>query len=177
MLSLKGSSYLSIFLNAFPLKIVDINLDACVIPYDEERLNELRENHKATHVFRRRDNNILILSQDGQYPVTGCVETVNLKDNFDILCFLVKYGLKRHLTNLNRHPVGFNPIELVSAKPEDNLLTTVIRENYPFQIRVKYKIDTRIIEGKPCLIIDCSTRRTVSEDCLYFLAKGFDGVI
>ena len=163
-----------IFLNAFPLKIPDINLDVCVIPYDDERLNDLREKHQTTHVFRRRGDNILILSHDGQYPVTGCVETVCLKDNFDILCFLVKDGLKRYLTSLNRKPTGFNPIELVSAKAEDNLLSTVIREEYPFEIRVKYKIDTRIVEGKPCLIIDCSTRKTVTQNCFYFLAKGFD---
>ena len=165
---------LSIFLNAFPLKIPDKEMEALIIPYDKERLDALRAEHQSTHAFRRQHNNIFIFSQDRQYPVTGKLETINLKDNFGTSCFLVKDGLTRHLIGLNRRITGFNPIELVSTKAEDNILGTVLRDAYPFQIFVRYKIDTRIIKGNPCLVIDCSTRRTVSENSLYFLAEGFD---
>ncbi len=34
---------MSIFLNAFPLKIADINLDACIIPYSENVCSGLRD--------------------------------------------------------------------------------------------------------------------------------------
>lgn len=164
-----------IFLNAFPLEIPDKNLDVCVIPYaDKEQLKVLREKHQSTHAFRRKDQNILVFSADGQYPVSGKVESFSLKDNYGIFCFLVKDGLKRHFTNLKRRSMGFNPIELVSVKREDNLLATIINGEYPFQIYAKYKIDTRIIQDVPCLTIDCSTKTTLSENCLYFLAKGFD---
>src|SRR5208283_5241843 len=165
---------MAIYLNAFPLKLPDKELSACVIPFTQELLNTLRTEYQSTHVFRRQGDSILIFSQDGQYPVTGKTETINLKDSFGASCFLVKVGLIRYLTGLKRRPIGFNPIELLSTKPEDNLLATVIKEAFPFQIYVKYTLDTRIIRGKPCLIIDCSTRRTVSENCLYFLSKGFD---
>ena len=166
---------MSIFLNAFPLKIPDKNLDVCVIPYDDkEQLNVLREKYQSTHVFRRKGKNILIFSSDGQYPVSGKMESLSLKDNYSDFCFLVKDGLKRYLSSLNRYPMGFSPIELVSVKKEDNLLATIIKDEYPFQIYVKYKLDTRIVQGVPCLIIDCSTKTTLSDSCLYFLAKGFD---
>lgn len=163
-----------IHLNAFPLKIPDNTLNACVISYNKDLLNTLRAAHRITHAFRRQGDSILIFSRNGQYPVIGKSEAIKLRDNFGISCFLVKDGLIRHLTGLNRRPIGFNPIELVSAKAEDNLLATVLGEGYPFDIYVSYKIDTRIIKETPCLVIDCSTRRTVSENCLYFLAKGFD---
>ena len=165
---------MSIHLNAFPLRIPDNALNACVIPYEQELLDTLRAEHQSTHVFRRQGNNILIFSQNGQYPVSGTIEPVNLKDNYYIFCFLVKDGIKRHLSRLNRHPLYFSPIELLSTKKEDDLLAKIIGDAYPFQIYVKYKIDTRIIRDRPCLVIDCSTRRTVSENCLYFLAKGFE---
>jgi len=165
---------MTIHLNAFPLQIPDITLNACVIPYEQERLATLRADHQATHVFRRQGDNILIFSQDGQYSVSGTIEPVTIKDNYGIFCFLVKNGIKRHLSSLNRRPLGFSPIELVSVKKEDDLLARIIGDAYPFQICVTYNLDTRIIRDKPCLIIDCSTTRRVRENCLYFLAKGFD---
>jgi len=165
---------MTIHLNAFPLQIPDKALSACFIPYEQKQLDTLRADHQATHVFRRQGDNILIFAHDGQYPVSGTVKSINLQDNIGIFCFLVKDGIKRHLLNINRRPLGFSPIELVSAKKEDDLLAKIIGDAYPFQIYVKYNIDTRIIRDKPCLVIDCSTRRTVSENCLYFLAKDFD---
>lgn len=165
---------MTIHLNAFPLRIPDKALSACFIPYEQKQLDALRADHQATHVFRRQGDTILIFAHDGQYPVSGTAKPVNLKDNLGVFCFLVKDGIKRHLLSINRHPLGFNPIELLSAKKEDDLLAKIIGDAYPFQIYVKYNIDTRIIKDKPCLIIDCSTMRTVSENCLYFLAKDFD---
>ena len=56
-----------IFLNAFPMEIPDKNLDVCVIPYvDKEQLKVLRGEHQSTHAFRRKDQNILVFSTDGQ---------------------------------------------------------------------------------------------------------------
>ena len=66
------------------------------------------------------------------------------------------------------------PIELVSAKPEDNLLVPILGESYPFQVCAKYTIDTRFVQGQPCLLIDCTTRRVLKETCLFFLRAGFD---
>lgn len=149
-------------------------MSACVIPYEQDRLNTLRAEHKGTYVFRRQGDSILIFSQDGQYPVIGKTQTISLKDDFGTTCFLVKDGLIRHFTSLKRQPSGFNPIELVSIKSEDNLLASILREEYPFQIYVRYKIDTRFINERPYLVIDCSTRRAVGENCLYFIGNNFD---
>ncbi|WP_348745778.1 Piwi domain-containing protein [uncultured Herbaspirillum sp.] len=163
-----------IVLNAFPLKVPDLEISAHQIPYDKETLDKLRAEHRATHAFRRQGDNILIFSSDGTFPVSGTPQTIALKDNFGIFCSLVKDGLIRHLTGLSRNPSGFNPIELLSAKPEDNLLAPILGDAYPFQVCVKYTIDTRTVLGHPCLIIDCRTRRILKENCLFFLRAGFD---
>lgn len=163
-----------IVLNAFPLKVPDLEIDARQIPYDKETLDGLRAGHKATHAFRRQGDNILIFSGDGTFPASGTPQTIALKDNFGIFCSLVKDGLIRHLAGLGRNPSGFNPIELVSAKPEDNLLVPILGDAYPFKICAKYSIDTRTVQGHPCLVIDCTTRRVLKENGLFFLNAGFD---
>lgn len=163
-----------VFLNAFPLKIPEVELEALQIPYDKETLDGFREKHGSTHAFRRQDDNILIFSGDGTYPAYGTPHKIALKDNFGIFCSLVKDGLTRHLTGLGRNPSGFNPIELVSTKQEDNLLVPILGDAYPFKVCAKYSIDTRTVQGHPCLVIDCTTRRVLKENGLFFLNAGFD---
>ena len=163
-----------IILNAFPLKVPDLELAACQIPYDKHTLNGLRTTYRLTHAFRRQGESILIFSEDGQFPVSGLTQTVTLQDNFGIFCFLVKDGLTRHLAGIGRRPLGFTPIELISTKPEDNLLVPILGDTYPFQVCAKYTIETRFVQGHPSLIIDCTTRRVLKETCLFFLRDGFD---
>ncbi|MEJ8569288.1 Piwi domain-containing protein [Elongatibacter sediminis] len=163
-----------VFLNAFPLKIPDVELKALRVPYDKETLYGLRAKHGSTHFFRRQRENILIFSVDGTFPVSGTSQTIVPNENFGIFCSLVKDGLTRHFAGLGRNPSGFNPIELVSARPQDNLLSPILGDDYPFKVCVKYTINTRYVQGHPCLVIDCSTRRILKENGLFFLNDGFD---
>lgn len=165
---------MSIFLNAFPLKIPDVELDARKVPYDKETLDDFRKKYGSSHSFRREGNDILIFSGDATFSASGSPHRIALKDNFGTFCALVKDGLTRHLAGLGRNPTGFNPIELVSTKPGDNLLTPILGETYPFRVCAKYSIDTRIVQGHPCLVIDCTTRNVLEETGLYFLNEGFD---
>ena len=109
---------MAVFLNAFPLKIPDAELEALQVPYDKEALDDLRAKHGSTHSFRRQGDNILIFSADGTFPVSGTSRSILLNENFGIFCSLVKDGLTRHFTGLGRSPSGFNPIELVSTRPK-----------------------------------------------------------
>ena len=163
-----------ITLNAFPLEVSDQEIEACVIPYDKDQYDALKTGEDGTYVIRRLGDNILVFSSNGEYPVTGKIEAYGLAENYGLSCFLAKDGVKRHLSSLGRQVSGFFPIELLSSKTEDDLLSPIVGKNYPFQIVVKYKFYTRVIKGVPCLVIDCSTRRKVNETCQYFLAQGFD---
>ena len=166
--------YSQIFLNAFPLEIPDHDIEACDIPYDQEQLEILRVQFRDTHLFRRHGNRVFVFSADGQYPATGETVNISLQDEKGIFCFLVKHGLKKYLAALERCYMGFNPIEILSKKKEDDLLAVIIGKDYPIQIIVRYRLNTRIVGGKPCLIVDCSTRMMVSETCSYFIEKGYD---
>jgi hypothetical protein len=84
---------LTITLNAFPLKVPNLALAACQIPFDKQTLDDLRTKYRSTHAFRRQGESVLIFSGDGQFPVSGSTKTVALNDNFGIFCFLVKDGL------------------------------------------------------------------------------------
>lgn len=163
-----------VFLNAFPLKIPEVDIEARQVPYDKQKLDGFRAKYGSTHSFRRQGDTILIFSEDGTFPASGISHTIALKHNFSIFCSLVKDGLTRHLTELGRNPSGFNPIELISVKQEDNLLVPILGDTYPFQVCAKYTFDTRIIRGDPCLIIDCTTRRVLKENGQFFLNTGFD---
>lgn len=165
---------LPIVLNAFPLKVPEMELKFVQIPYDKTTLDSLRSSHKVTHVFRRQGDNIQIFSSDGTFPKSGTPQTLQLKDNLGIFCALAKDGLIKHFAGLGRTPFGFNPIEVISAKAKDNLLASILGETYPLKICAKYSIDTRTVQGQPCLIIDCTTRRVVKENCLFFLKTGFN---
>jgi len=165
---------LSIVLNVFPLRIPEIKLTACQTPYEKETLDTLRAQYKSTHAFRRQGENILIFSGDGTFPISGTLQTVALQDNFNIFCFLVKDGLIRDFLRLGRKPTGFNPIDLISVREKDNLLLPIFGDAYPLQICVRYMIDTRLIQGKPCLLIDCITRKVFKDTCHYFISDGFN---
>lgn len=163
-----------VVLNAFPLKVPELELEARQVPYDKGTLDGFRAKYGSTHSFRRQGDNILIFSGDDTFPVSGTLQTISIQDNVGIFCSLVKDGLTRHLAGLGRNPSGFNPIELMSAKPEDNLLVPILGDAYPFKVCAKYTINTRTVQGRPCLVIDCSTRTIVKETCLFFLNAGFD---
>ncbi|MET1257407.1 argonaute/piwi family protein [Aliikangiella maris] len=165
---------MTINLNAFPITIPEGRVDVCEIPFDARELEELREQYRTTHTFYRQKNSILIFSSDGSYPVSGRLKSVDLKENYNVLCFLFKDGLLRYLRGLGRKPLGFKPIELLSTRPDDNILKSIIRSDYPFSIFARYKLDTRIIYGVPNLIIDCSTKTVVTKNCEFFIENGFD---
>ncbi|HEY4211565.1 MAG TPA: Piwi domain-containing protein [Steroidobacteraceae bacterium] len=164
---------MSVFLNAFPLTIPDAEVTARVIPYADGRLQELREEYGATHAFRRRGEEILIFSADRNWPLPGTDRKIRLREDFDVFRYLVKDGLTRHLAALGRRPLGFHPIELISTKPEDNLTAPIFGAQYPFRVTVRYSLDTRIVVGRVCLIIDSATSQSVGENCAYFLSRNF----
>ena len=113
---------LSITLNAFPLEFPNHEIEACVIPYDEYQYNVLKAGKSGTCTIRRRVDDILVFSSNGEYPVVGEIETLDLTGDFGLFCFLAKDGVKRHLSSINRQVSGFFPIELLSSKTEDDLL-------------------------------------------------------
>ena len=164
---------MTVFLNAFPLLIPEVDISACAVSYSDGKLDELRKDYGKTYAFRRQGDRILIFSPDGNFPVQGESKIFALSKEFGIFRFLVKDGLTRHLTAIGRRPVGFIPIELISVRPEDNLTSAILGPDYGFRVSVQYSLDTRIVAGRVCLVIDSATRRWVPNNCAFFLERGF----
>jgi hypothetical protein len=96
-----------------------------VIPYDKAQLETLRKTYQ-THVFRRRGQEIVVFSGDGTFPVDGRAETIRLRKDPWTARFLVKTSIFRHLAGMDRKPIGFNPIELISSRPDDNIIADIV---------------------------------------------------
>lgn len=167
---------MALWLNAYPIAFdKDAEIPVCVIPYDKNTFQELRDRHRETHTFyRTQDDKALCLSPDGSYPVAGEEKKLKANDHFSLMTFLIKDGIIRFLKSQNRNtPIGFNPVEIVSTREDDNVIKGLISIPFPFALYSKYEIDTRTIGGKIHLTIDCSTRNVVLETASWFVEKGF----
>lgn len=165
---------MQIVLNAFPLAVPTESIQAISVPYDRDSLEDLRSRYRSTHAFRRQGDVVYAFPGDHPLPVEGTLHTISPVDDAGVFCFLVKDALTRHFAALGRRPLGFNPIGLISSRPADNLLAPILGASYPFQVRLQYTLDTRLIRGQPCLVIDCSTRRVVVDNCAHFIEARFD---
>lgn len=161
-------------LNAFPLSIPDKQVDVLQIPYIKETLDELRSKFSETHFFKRSGDKILIISSDGVFPVEGELKKVNLEDDLILFLSLTRDSLIRFFKKIKRSPSKYNPIEIISTRPDENILNSIINGNIPFKIVPKYVFYTRIINKSPFVIIDSSTCRITTENCQFFHDEGFN---
>jgi hypothetical protein len=163
-------------LNAFPVSISDQNtlVNACKFAYSDDDYRQTIKNNPDFTFRRYNGDSALCFSSSDQFPISGTDESVDLEQDLNLFAFLLKDAVVRFLKTQNRNnPIGFNPIEIVSSKDQDNLLNGLVPADFPFQIYSKYEIDTKIIGGKVHLLIDCSTRTTVSNSIEWFVDKGF----
>ena len=90
-------SSLSLVLNFSPIRFDDCEINVEQLPYgngDGEVLKQLREEHKATHVFRREGpDRILAVPLASNTPLLGEPRTVRLKDHLGLAAVLVRNAL------------------------------------------------------------------------------------
>ena len=170
---------MSLCLNAYPISFdKEATISACSIAYDHtdrSSLRNLREKHKDICAFYRNNDQIFCISADQKYPIEGKEVSLLANDNFNLVGFLIKDGIVKLLKEQGRNvPIGFNPIEIVSSLPADNIIKDLTNEDFPFSINCKYALDIRNIKGKMHLTIDCSTRTLVTQTCDVFLKQGFN---
>ncbi len=82
-----------ITLNAFPLEVPHQKIEACVIPYHKGQYDALRAG-EASYTIRRLGDNILVVSSNGEYPVTGKIESFDLAKNYGLFYFLARDAVK-----------------------------------------------------------------------------------
>ena len=166
---------MSLALNAFPILFPeDAEINLCMISYEKDRLDQLRQNHSDTHTFKRERDKIFCFSSDENYPISGEKSVIKIKNNYRLLSYLFKDGLVRTFKGTQYTTRGFRPIELISSIPNDNILKQIVTGEFPFNVLPKYELDVRILKGRPCLVIDSSSKRVTVQNCSYFIDKGFD---
>lgn len=163
-----------ITLNAFPISLTnEATITACKFAYGDDYEKIKIEN--ADLVFtRHKGKSVLCFSADGKFPINGDLFNINLDEDMQTLSILIKDSIVRLIKEQNRNiPYGFNPIQIISSQEKDNLLNGIVPTDFPFSINTKYDINTRIIQKKLHLIIDCSTRTTTTQAIKWFIDNQF----
>jgi hypothetical protein len=167
---------MALFLNAYPISFdKDSKIAVCKIPYDDQTLRDLRAKHQDAYAFYRMGDRIVCVSANGQYPIAGEQLELDADDNFGLMSFLIKDAVVRVLKSQGRSsPTGFNPIEIVSTRDQDNVIGDLVDAAFPFKINCKYEIEIRNIRGTLHLVVDCSTKSLTVQTCAFFIQQGFD---
>lgn len=108
------------FVNFSPIQFDDREIGVGRLPYgnDGERvLQQLRDTHNGTHVFRREGaDSILAVSVAPGALLIGKAETIRLKAHLGLTAALVRNALLNRLVELGGTSRGYEPIQVVSRK-------------------------------------------------------------
>lgn len=143
------------------------SFQARTFPYSEEKLNDLRAKHNATHSFFRVDDNIYSIWAEGDDLEEG--EVYQVQDNeFTVIERAAKHLFYRtFLRKLEeRVPESFYPLQLISPKEAHDIaaefLPTELKGIIQFQRLTEFEF-RRYYEGtKPRIGITTNLRRTWS---------------
>ena len=113
------SSAAGLLLNFSPLQFDDSEVDAGVFPYGadgNEVLKKLRQEHWATHVFRRDGpDEIVAVPVTGDAPkLGGGSKKIRLKENLGLTASLIRNSLINYLSGLPRPVLNYDPIRFIA---------------------------------------------------------------
>ena len=113
------SSAAGLLLNFSPLQFDDAEVDAGVFPYGadgDEVLKKLRQEHWATHVFRRDGpDEIVAVPVTADAPKLGNgSKKMRLKANLGLTASLIRNSLLNYLSGLPRPVLNYDPIRFIA---------------------------------------------------------------
>jgi hypothetical protein len=115
------SSTTGLVLNFSPLCFEDKEVEGRVFPYGadgDEQLKKLRNEHWATHVFRRDGpDEIVGIAVRADAPQLGTKSRkIRLKENLGLTASLIRNALINYLAGLPRPVLDYDPIRFVSQE-------------------------------------------------------------
>ncbi|MES1241018.1 MAG: Piwi domain-containing protein [Acidobacteriota bacterium] len=154
-----------------------------LLPYRErEQLQQLRADHQLTHVFRRRDECIQVVSVTGLADDIGeSFETVCLSKNLQLTAALVRNALLNYFYRLGRTVLGYDPLVFLAAGPADNLLGRALPVDLAappwLSITPRYEAAVRVfyLDNKSPFIgvaLDVNSTRRILASCDVLIAEG-----
>jgi hypothetical protein len=107
------------------LNFSTIHFDECEIrvgrlpygPYGEQVLEQLREEHNATHFFRREGpDSIFAVPVASDASLIGEPETIRLKEHLSLAAALIRNALVTYFAGLGRTVLSYEPLEVISRE-------------------------------------------------------------
>jgi hypothetical protein len=174
---------LSLVLNFSPIRFDDSEINVGQLPYGddgEEVLRQLREEHNATHVFRREGaDSILAVPVASDASLLGKPKTVRLKEHLGLASALVRNALLTYLAGMGRTMLSHNPVKFIARHD-------LLRVNPPpgiappdwLAVRLLYEVAIRPIyffKQQPFVaaVLDVRTTRLIERSAWELMQDGF----
>jgi hypothetical protein len=110
-------------LNFSPIGFDNAEITVGCLPYGEggeQVLQQLRDDHNSTHVFRRDGpDSILAVSVTSDAALIGEPKTIRLKEHFGLAAALVRNALLTYLAGMGRTVLSYEPMRFIAR---DDLL-------------------------------------------------------
>jgi len=175
----------NLVLNVSPIDFEDAEIEVGGLPYvDKTSLHELRQQHSATHLFRRDGGTTLLaVPIVGNAPAVGdTLKKIRLKDNLGLTAALIRNALINHLTFLPQKVYSFQPLEFLADPHKNNFLARCssigsadlswlsICPLYHADVRPLYVERGKGIVG---LVLNVRTRKIIDRTCRDLIERGF----
>lgn len=178
---------MSLLLNFSPLEFKDAEIEAGLFPYGangEERLRKLRQEHWATHVFRRDGpDQIVAVPVAADAPALGeGTKKIPLNENLGLGAALIRNSLISYLAGLPRSVLSYDPIRFVA---QDDILRSCLPSGLVcpdwLAVRVLYEMAVRPIyffKHQPFVaaVFDVRTTRILDRTVADLIEEGFSPV-
>ena len=160
----RTASSSGLVLNFSPVQFEDRKISVGRLPYGkdgEQVLQQLRDEHYATHVFRREGpDSILAVPVAADSTVFGEPETILLKEHLSLAAALIRNALLNDVAHLGRTSLTYEPMKVISRR--DLLRVSCPHGIAPpdwLSIRLLYELSIRPIyfSGHDPLIAACWT--------------------
>ena len=174
---------MSLVLNFSPIQFDDNEISVGRLPYGddgEQALGQLRNEHYATHVFRRDGpDSILAVPVVANAPLIGKAETLRIGERLPLAAALIRNSLLTYLTGLGRTVLSYEPMKFIAR---DDLLRSSVPPGAPrpdwLAVRLLYELAIRPVyfyKQKPVIaaIMDVRTTRLVERRASDLIADGF----
>jgi hypothetical protein len=178
------TSTTGLVLNFSPLGFEDKEVEARVFPYGadgDEQLKKLRNEHWATHVFRRDGpDEIVAIAVKADAPQLGSKSRkIRLKENLGLTASLIRNALINYLAGLPRPVLDYDPIRFVS---QEDILQACLPAGTAcpdwLGVRLLYDMAIRPIyffKHEPFIaaVFDVRTTRILDRTAAELVAEGF----
>ena len=174
---------MNLILNFSPVQFEDRQIAVGRLPYGddgEELLKHLREEHNATHVFRRDGpESILAVPVVSGVPTLGEPETIRLKERLPLAAALIRNALLTYLAGLERPVLSYDPLKFIAQHDllRVHIPAEIVAADW-LSVRLLYEVAVRPIyffrqEPFIAAVLDVRTTRLIERTAWELMQDGF----